>query len=73
MGNCQNFEDLAEDAKMLAYAIQLLLEEIDVISVRVSNFTFACYDYSCNQRSEFLAHTVCGLQAKHNLDKMKSC
>jgi len=34
MGNCQDFEDLAEDAKTLAYAVQPLLEEIDAISVR---------------------------------------
>jgi len=42
MGNCQDFEDLAEDAKTLAYAVQPLLEEIDAISVRASNFTSVC-------------------------------
>ncbi|CAO2164718.1 unnamed protein product [Urochloa humidicola] len=34
MGNCQDFEDLAEDAKMLTYAVQPMLEEIDAISVK---------------------------------------
>ncbi|KAG0522113.1 hypothetical protein BDA96_07G009100 [Sorghum bicolor] len=34
MGNCQDFEDLAEDAKTLAYAVQPLLEEIDAISAK---------------------------------------
>ncbi|XP_066326375.1 glycolipid transfer protein 2-like [Miscanthus floridulus] len=34
MGNCQDFEDLAEDAKMLSYAVQPLLEEIDAISAK---------------------------------------
>ncbi|CAL5009125.1 unnamed protein product [Urochloa decumbens] len=34
MGNCQDFEDLTEDAKMLAYAVQPMLEEIDAISVK---------------------------------------
>jgi hypothetical protein len=43
MGNCQDFEDLAEDAKMLTHAVQPLLEEIDAISVRVSNFTSVYY------------------------------
>ncbi|KAL5659806.1 hypothetical protein ACJX0J_026931, partial [Zea mays] len=32
MGNCQDLEDLAEDARMLAYAVQPLLQEIDAIS-----------------------------------------
>uniref|UniRef100_A0A0A9CCS0 Uncharacterized protein n=1 Tax=Arundo donax TaxID=35708 RepID=A0A0A9CCS0_ARUDO len=31
MGNCQNFEDLAEDVKILIHAVQPLLEEIDAI------------------------------------------
>ena len=39
MGNCQDFEDLAEDAKMLTHAVQLLLEEIDAILVGVSSLT----------------------------------
>jgi hypothetical protein len=39
MGNCQDLEDLAEDARMLAYAVQPLLQEIDAISVRASNST----------------------------------
>ncbi|TKW08115.1 hypothetical protein SEVIR_6G007600v4 [Setaria viridis] len=34
MGNCQDFEDLAEDAKMLTYAVQPMLEEIDAISAK---------------------------------------
>jgi hypothetical protein len=34
MGNCQDFEDLAEDAKMLTHAVQPLLEEIDAISAK---------------------------------------
>ncbi|CAL5009469.1 unnamed protein product [Urochloa decumbens] len=34
MGNCQDFEDLTEDAKMLTYAVQPMLEEIDAISVK---------------------------------------
>ncbi|WVZ95516.1 hypothetical protein U9M48_041269 [Paspalum notatum var. saurae] len=31
MGDCQDIEVLAEDAKMLAYAVQPLLEEIDAV------------------------------------------
>lgn len=38
MGNCQDFEDLADDAKLLTYAVQPMLEEINAILVRVSNF-----------------------------------
>jgi len=34
MGNCQDLEDLAEDARMLAYAVQPLLQEIDAISAK---------------------------------------
>ncbi|CAO2186615.1 unnamed protein product [Urochloa humidicola] len=34
MGNCQDFEDLAADVKMLTYAVQPMLEEIDAISVK---------------------------------------
>ncbi|CAL4996170.1 unnamed protein product [Urochloa decumbens] len=34
MGNCQDFEDLTEDAKMLTYAVQPMLEEIDAISAK---------------------------------------
>jgi len=43
MGNCQDFEDLAEDAKMLTHAVKPLLDEIDAISVSVSNFTSVYY------------------------------
>ncbi|KAF8712623.1 hypothetical protein HU200_028379 [Digitaria exilis] len=31
MGNCQDFEDLADDAKLLTYAVQPMLEEINAI------------------------------------------
>ncbi|CAO2205490.1 unnamed protein product [Urochloa humidicola] len=36
MGNCQDFEDLEEDAKMLTYAVQPMLEEINAILVKHS-------------------------------------
>ncbi|KAF8668478.1 hypothetical protein HU200_052296 [Digitaria exilis] len=37
MGNCQDFEDLADDAKLLTYAVQPMLEEINAILVRAKH------------------------------------